>query len=147
MSARGHSRRFLRVHTTSGYPPKLTVNADFGEPVGRNKPPGPAFGRTRWLIAPVAGPRDVPATRFNNIGSYTIGHAYNLTRSAGSLATSKFPLNLKERRYRWASDIYAMGHNRTFSPRVKAPTHLRAQLMSSCATRNRPQRNGQSPAY
>jgi hypothetical protein len=24
------SRRFLRVHATSGYPPKFTVNADIG---------------------------------------------------------------------------------------------------------------------
>src|SRR5262249_52900311 len=47
------------------------------------------------LLRPTAGPRvnDVPATRFNNIGSYTIGHADDLTRSAGPLAHRKFPLN------------------------------------------------------
>ena len=29
----GHSRRFRRVSATSGYPPKLTVKADVGDPL------------------------------------------------------------------------------------------------------------------
>jgi hypothetical protein len=32
-SASGHSRRILRVHATSGYPPKLTVKADVAYPL------------------------------------------------------------------------------------------------------------------
>jgi hypothetical protein len=46
-----------------------------------------------------------------NIGSYPIGYADGLKRAqATSGGNENYPLNLNKRRYRWLSDVYAMGH-------------------------------------
>jgi alanine racemase len=47
-----------------------------------------------------------------NIASYPIGYADGLKRArltSGDI--ENFPLNLNKQRYRWLSDVYAMGHS------------------------------------